>query len=57
MVPIVESTLTDSDPIVRETAEWGLYTLAPERFHQHVDTLLADEDRHVASLAAKLVEA
>jgi HEAT repeat protein len=57
MIPIVETRLTDRDPVVRETAEWGLYTLAPERFNQHADTLLADEDRHVASLAAKLVEA
>ena len=56
MIPVVESALTDPDPIVRETAAWGLYTLASGRFNQHAAALLADEDGHVARLAAKLVE-
>jgi hypothetical protein len=57
IIPIIESALADRDPVVRETAGWGLYTLAPERFNQYADILLEDDDRHVAYLAAKLVEA
>ncbi len=57
MIPLIESTLVDPDPVVRETAEWSLYTLAPDRFHQSADALLADQDKQVARLAANLVEA
>lgn len=55
MIPIIENRLADRDPVVRETAAWGLYTLARERFNQHADSLRADEDRHVARLAASLI--
>ena len=57
MIPLIESTLVDRHPVVRETAEWSLYTLAPDRFHQFADALLADQDRQVARMAASLVEA
>ena len=57
MIPLIESTLVDPDPVVRETAGWSLYTLAPDRFHQYADALLADQDRQVARMAASLVEA
>ena len=56
MVPTIEIALADPDPVVRETAEWALFILAPERFNQHADILLADEDPSVARLAAKLIE-
>lgn len=52
--PIFEAALSDADPVVRETAGWGLHKLAPERFRVHADRLRADEDRQVAHLAATL---
>ena len=57
MMPLIESSLADPNPVVRETAAWSLYTLAPDRFHQHAAALLADPDVCVARLAADLVEA
>ena len=57
MAPIVEGSLVDGDPVVRETAVWGLHKLAPERFKQHADTMREDEDQHVAQLTADLVGA
>ncbi len=56
MVPMFETALVDSEPIVRETAEWGLFELAPERFSAHAKNLLADQDPQVARLAAELAQ-
>jgi HEAT repeat protein len=57
MVPLIESSLADPNPVVRETAAWSLYTLAPDRFDQHAAALLADPDVCVARLVAELVDA
>ncbi len=54
IVPIIEDLLVDPDPIVRETAVWGLYTLAPENFYLRAEILQADEDQHIARMAAEL---
>lgn len=56
-VPAIEVALSDPDPVVRETAEWGLFILAPERFNQYATILLADEDPHVSRLATQLIKA
>ena len=55
MTPVIEHALADPDPVVRETAAWGLYTLAPKRFMHYAGGLLADADSHVSCLTAKLV--
>jgi HEAT repeat protein len=57
LVPIIEKALADPDPIVRETAEWSLHKLAPRRFGEHVEVLLADADPCVARVAADLIGA
>ncbi len=55
ITPIIENALVDPAPVVRETAGWGLHTLAPERFDHYADSLLRDEDPHCANLVARLV--
>ncbi len=52
--PVIEASLNDPDPMVRETAVWSLHRLAPDRFRVHADRLIADEDRQVARLAVAL---
>jgi hypothetical protein len=56
MMPIIEEALGDSNPIVRETAAWGLHSLSPDRFHDHREALLADVDETVASIAAEILD-
>ena len=54
ILPIMETALADRDPVVRETAVWGLFTLSPERFHQIISTLQPDDDPHVTRVISKL---
>ncbi len=54
-VPAIEAALADPEPLVRETAVWGLFTLAPDQFRKYADVLLADKDRHVGRLAVELL--
>jgi AAA family ATP:ADP antiporter len=57
LVPVVERSLVDTDPVVRETALWGLHKLDPKRFKQHVSSMRDDEDRYVAQMLSDLSEA
>jgi ATP:ADP antiporter, AAA family len=56
MVTAVESALTDTSGVVRETAAWSLHALDAERFNHHAQALMADSEAHVARLATKLHE-
>ncbi|MDX1417360.1 MAG: HEAT repeat domain-containing protein, partial [Candidatus Promineifilaceae bacterium] len=54
MVALVEETLQDIRPLVRETTVWSLNKLAPSRFNKRLEELLNDDDPHVAQLSAYL---
>ncbi len=53
----VARLLEHNDPLIRETAVWGLHQLAPEKFYERAGQLLDDPNRQIVDLIMTLLQA